>query len=369
MARIQNAVKGMGFGAIMLLVGIVVLCCNEGRNVKEIKGNNQAEKVAIQVASSPISSDNEGSLVCTNGKLVVADAALKDATFGVSAKTAKLVRKVEVYQWTEKVTKDKEDNNVYSYEKTWSSSLIDSSKFNDKSGTYANPVTMPFEAKTSYATDVSVGDFKLTEEQVGKLSTNATVQPIALAGYSADGKYLTNASSVATAKVGDYRINFVYNNSNAVTLMGQQVGNTIQTWVASKGGKNFNIVQDGAKTKEVLIQQEKSGNKFLAWLLRILGLALMISGIGAVLKPITATTSYVPVLGTITGIGIKIVAFLIGGALGILIIAIAWITVRPVLGIILLLVVAGLITLFIMMKKKNGGATPPASTPTTPEVK
>ena len=57
-----------------------------------------------------------------------------------------------------------------------------------------------------------------------------------------------------------------------------------------------------------------------------------------------------PILGDIVGIGLGVVAFLISTAVALVVIAIAWLFYRPVLGIILLAAAVGLLVLLIKKK-------------------
>ena len=129
MKKIGDSFKGILGGFVFILIGIGVLWWNEGNNVKNIKTTAEMEKIVIDVSSETIDKNNEGKLIATKGKLLNQET-MNDETFKVSIKTPKLVRTVEVYQWEEEENTDENDNKTYSYNKVWSSSLIDSSKFN-----------------------------------------------------------------------------------------------------------------------------------------------------------------------------------------------------------------------------------------------
>ena len=133
MKKIKNSFGGVIGGLILLVVGTCLLWWNEGNNVKNIATTNEVEKTAIEVKSDKVESNNEGKLVIVSDKLNVIDEKVEDPDFNVSTKTAKLKRKVEIYQWEENESTDEDGNTTYSYEKKWSEELIDSSNFN-KSG-------------------------------------------------------------------------------------------------------------------------------------------------------------------------------------------------------------------------------------------
>ena len=97
----------------------------------------------------------------------------------------------------------------------------------------------------------------------------------------------------------------------------------------------------------------KSENNFLKWILRLVGTLLCVIGFGAILKPISAITSFVPILGSIVGAAVGLVSFVLGLCLSLIVIAIAWIRFRPILGICLLAIVGVLVVFLITRGKKT----------------
>jgi len=86
---------------------------------------------------------------------------------------------------------------------------------------------------------------------------------------------------------------------------------------------------------------------------RVGGIILVIIGLLAIISPIQKVASYVPILGSIFNGVTSFIAILLGLAISIIDIAIAWIAYRPVLGIGLLVAAAVLIILSIVLKKKK----------------
>ena len=94
----------------------------------------------------------------------------------------------------------------------------------------------------------------------------------------------------------------------------------------------------------------------MAWIFRGLGIFLCIAGFGMIFAPLKTLADVIPLLGSIVGAGTGLVAGLLGSAWSLVIIAIAWIRFRPVLGFCLLgAALALVILLFIKgrMKKAN----------------
>jgi high-affinity Fe2+/Pb2+ permease len=89
----------------------------------------------------------------------------------------------------------------------------------------------------------------------------------------------------------------------------------------------------------------------------------MFIGFAAILKPISTLGSVIPFLGNVLGAGTSIIAFLLAFIISFVVIAIAWIFFRPILGISLL-VIAGAAFYF---GKKHFSKEPVAETKKIPE--
>ena len=64
-------------------------------------------------------------------------------------------------------------------------------------------------------------------------------------------------------------------------------------------------------------------------------------------------TSYVPILGSIVGGAVGLISFILGLAISLVVIAVAWLRYRPTLGITLLVIVAALIILLIIRGRNS----------------
>jgi hypothetical protein len=62
----------------------------------------------------------------------------------------------------------------------------------------------------------------------------------------------------------------------------------------------------------------------------------------------------IPILNSIVGMGVSLVAFLVAAVFSLVTIAVSWIVVRPVLGISLL--VAAAVLLVLLLRKKKAAA-------------
>ena len=351
---------GIIAGIIFIIVGIGVLWWNEGRTVKTQAGINEAEKNYIQVESDTVKIENEGKLISTNGDIDLSESeVIVDDSFGISAKTAKMYRKVEMYQWEESCTTDSDDKETCTYKKVWDEGINDSSDF--KESGHDNPSSAPYDTKEYYASNVRVGAFLLPDSLIEKLSTDGEKKNEELVneytdkkeGYEIDGNYITNVVKKEEPKIGDVRISFHYNDSKSVSILAVQTADTFSEYVTKVGTKVFRI-KEGIHTGDVIIQDMTNENKMMKWLLRALGWVLLMAGIGALFSPITKLANFVPILGNVVSFATGLIAFVVGTAISLLVIAIAWFRYRPILSIILILIGVALFVLLMTLKKKKG---------------
>ncbi len=353
MKRVGNSIKGILGGFVLLLICIILLWWNEGNNVRNIKTTNEMSKVYVDVSSDKVEATNEGKLVATHGKLINTQV-MTDETFNVTIETPVLERIVEIYQWEEDSSTDDDGETTYSYKKVWSSDIIDSGTFHQ--GGHDHPAVKPYEDQKWTSTDVKVGAFDLSTKQIDMLSTDGkyndfNLDTITALGYKVEGLYVTNSDNLSSPKIGDVRISFVYNNSTEVSVLAVQSGNSFIDFT-SEAGKNVNRVMDGAHNGQDMINVIVKENNMIKWILRAAGILLLALGFGTILKPLSAASSYIPLVGNVVGAAVGLVSFLLALALGFVIIAIAWIRFRPLLGIGLLVAVVAIIVLLKMRSKK-----------------
>lgn len=243
------------FFYILLLVFSSLLGFNEKKLIDNLI-DTETERINLtNISSDTVNDLYNDTLVCVNGKLNI-NGSLNDDDFGVSIKTSKLTRIVEMYQWKEVDNK---------YKKVWSSEL-----YNNSNNEYNNPDTMPYGSTTYYASDVMIGEFRLSFEQIDSLETNKyyidyDYEKISGLGYTISGNYITNSNDIKNPNIGDIRISFKYNDYEDVTVLATQNNNTFDTYITS-GGEELNMVVSGIKEGEDLL----SLNPLEIWIIRII---------------------------------------------------------------------------------------------------
>lgn len=358
MATKTNTKKTGGFlgGFVIAIAGIMLLWFNEGRTVKTQQAINEALKNYKDVKSTKIDSKNDGKVIATTGKIDLSNSAeVEDVKFGISIKAAKLQRIVEMYQWDQKCETDEDDKEKCTYEKEWSDSVIDSSEF--KKEGHENPSSMKLEGNEFIASEVKVGEYVLSERLIGQLSYNKTYTNEQLTdqyknnvdGFVVNEKYITNSEDVNEPKIGDLRISYKYASDGEVSLLGVQDENSLKAFTGKKG-KSILVLKRGDYTGRELLEDMTSSNKGIKWFFRILGTILIISGIGTLFSPLQSLTKKVPILSNLVNLSTSLVSTVLGLAISLLVIAIAWFRFRPVLSIILIVIVVAL-ALFLKYKE------------------
>ena len=155
--------------------------------------------------------------------------------------------------------------------------------------------------------------------------------------------------------IGDVRVTFFETPAAEVSILAKVNGDTFVPFRASNGN-TFSRLSMGVQDMNSMFDAAKSGNATMAWILRGLGLVLCIAGFGMIFAPLKVLADVIPLLGSIVGAGTGLVAGLLGSAWSLVIIAIAWIRFRPVLGFCLLGAALTLVILLFIkgrMKKAN----------------
>lgn len=384
-SRIIGSIKSVLFGLILFILSFPVLFWNEGRAVQTARSLEEGAGAVVSVKADAVDAANEGKLVHVTGP-VSTEAALTDPEFGVEAEGVKLIRQVEMYQWQEEEkseTKKKlgggeETVKTYTYSKGWSDDVIDSSSFQQSSG-HENPGAFPVQGNTVVADPVHVGAFTLSAEQIDQLSggqdlpvTEAMLEQVPEPFYSqvqVNGGRFYLGEDPASPQVGDVRISFQVVKPATLSLVGVQTGETFAAYQAEAGDAIL-LVEEGTQTADQMFATAQSRNTLLTWLLRGGGFLMMFIGLLAVFKPISVFADVVPLFGTMLGAGLGLFAFLISFALSLITIAVSWIFVRPLLGMVLLgLALGGLFWLLaIGRKKKRQRMAVPSTVPPPPPL-
>ena len=377
--RVGNSFKGIGSGLLLFIAATVLLWWNEGRAVKTTKMLNEAQGAYVEMENpSKIDPALDGELVHATAVATTQDS-LVDVRFGFGTTAIALQRSVEYYQWVEHAESKSEDKlggkevttTTYTYTKEWVSSPVQSSEFKDPEYQDKNMVLTVVEPQTQWADHVTFGAYKLNESLAHCISSSEPVQLAIDEGILKelnDGigriqkkdslNYVHQDANVlyigrvpSSPEVGDVRITWEKVVPAKVTIISQVDGDSFKAYKA-KNGKTFQTLVMGKKDASEIFESEHSSNKLLLWVLRILGVILVIAGLKGIFGFLETLLKVVPFLANILGWGVGLVCTVAGLVWSLIVIALAWLTYRPVLGISLL-VLAGLLVWIFAFKGKE----------------
>jgi hypothetical protein len=150
--------------------------------------------------------------------------------------------------------------------------------------------------------------------------------------------------------VGDVRVTFEKVVPAKVTVMAVVDGDTFKPFKA-KNGKRFETLVMGQKSGDEIIEDAKEANNMWTWILRVLGVMMVIGGLKGIFGFIETILKVVPFIAGIFGWGVGLVCTVIGVAWSLIVIAIAWLFYRPLLGISLLVLAGFLVWVFAFKGK------------------
>ena len=371
-SRLGQSIKGVLVGVLLFIAAIPVLWMNESNSVKVYQGLQEGKGEVVSLAEPKVDSSKEGKLVHLSGMATTTDT-VTDPVLGISENAIRIIRKVQMYQWQEqsssttkeKVGGTKETTTTYNYNKTWSSSVINSSNFK-KSG-YNNPGTMEIQGAEFNAQNVTVGDFSLPQGLISSITKGEAVPitddlvnalPYNLQGRArASGNEIYVGYNPSSPQIGDLKVSVEIVRPQQVSIVAQQRGNTFEQYL-TKQKTRIMMLNAGNVSAEMMFQQAEEANVMWTWIKRLIGFMMMFIGISMIFKPISTFGAVIPIVGSILSFGLGIFAFVIALACALVIIAIAWIAARPILGIALLVVGVGAFVAFKVLGKNK---TAPAS--------
>ena len=360
LSRVGGSLVGMLFGFLLVPISIVLLYWNEGRAVEAIRSLDQGAKQTVEAPAAP-SPGNDGKLIHLTGALTT-PAPAQDPTFHVTAPgTIRLRRHVEMYQWRqdtstathEDVGGSKTTETTYTYRRVWSEQPIDSGAFKQPGG-HSNP-PMTVHSATYDGKDVKLGEYRLDSRVLSGLddfNTQSIEGADAPAGYKADGGDFYSGNDPGNPAIGDIKVHFTSVTAETASLVAGQSGDTLAPF-AGRGGYTIALIKPGVVSAEELFKAKKAEESTLTWILRGVGFVLMLIGFLLIASPLSTVLAVIPLFEWVAEAG----AFL--GALGLsipvtlIVIAVAWIAHRPIIGALLLAAAAGVLFLARSMRTKR----------------
>ncbi len=354
--RVGTSIKGILFGIIIIPITMIVLWLNEGRAVTTTYSLKEGAAAVVDVSADRVDPANDKKLVHVTGE-AKAEGPLVDTVYGVSVPALRLVRTEMIYQWVEseksetkqKVGGGTETIVTYTYEKKWVDEPVKSSEFKTPAG-HANEGKLIAGTKLLNAEKVTLGAFSVPENFVKQMGSpiKSALTDGDLARLPADHREGTKIEDGAfffganpkEPKIGDVRVSYEVVQPGVFSVLAAQNGQTFEPY-QTNAGDTIDIIQEGAVSAPAMFKSAARENSLITWLVRLLGFLFMAFGFMALLRPLSVVGSVLPVVGNIIGVGTGMISFALAATLSFVIIALAWIVVRPLLGVALLVLAIG----------------------------
>ncbi|MBR3490294.1 MAG: TMEM43 family protein [Bacilli bacterium] len=364
LSKFTSSFAAIPCGIIIIIFGCIMLWNNEKDYVVDKKDVKEMRELVTDVKSDNVDSKKDGKLIATSGTLDYGTENLVDEMFGISLSTPILERKVEVYAWYE-IKKD--EDTPADYDRKWVEidKIEDSAKFEKPAG-HENPIKTDYtiSSKTFRVKSLKVGAFTLADNFIDKLKVEddklLVPQPTVTLpeGYAVNGNYITNSVDFSKPEVKDVRISYLYGEYDRVSILGKQDGSSIVSYTTAKNSSKAEMFKGTMDSTKMLSNIEES-NKRRVWIFRIVWTILVCVGTSMLLSPLTTLLGYIPFLGKIVNGTLGVVSFLVGFAISIVVMGIAWLVFYPLIGIIFIAVAVGSIVLAKMyLSKKDDGKKP-----------
>ena len=362
--NIKRRFTGMLVGIILFFGAFPLLWWNEGQLRQQHVGLDWLGETAVTVDPSEAGQGTNGQPVHLVG-LAETNEALNDRVFNLSLTgLLRLNRQIEMYQWEETETTRTEDTagggsrtvKEYSYSKVWSETPINSGSFN-RSG-YDNP-DMPYQSDWHNAQQAQFGVFRLERNIISKL-TETAVLPIANypmqppAGFEpvTETQFFRGQGSLSDPAIGDMRAQFNYVSNQTISVIAQQSGDRLGT-VTTPNDLDYLLVGQGEHTAQDLIETRRSQEEIKAWIIRGVGLLMMLIGVQSIFHFIGSLFGFIPfVRGFVGGIGF-VAGFMVALTFGSVTIALAWFAARPSFAMTLLGIAAATFIISTIFGRRN----------------
>jgi len=416
-SRLGSSFKAIFTGFILFIAATILLFWNEGRAVRQYDNIAASQEQCQHV--DDVSKKNgsiENCCIHATGEVKTADI-LTDEQFGISVNAVKFQREVEYYQYEEHTSTKKEDKiggkeettTTYTYEKAWVDEPIQSSKFEDPAYKNVNSTFYTVEDQKLVAENVTFGAYKLTEGFISSISgdTDTDINPdmklledldrqiaqykggsnanltraieeLAAKVAAQEGDSTSTTAEAAEPKVdltyvhvkgnviyigrnesspeiGDVRITFTQVDPGTFSLIGKVYNGEIQANKTDKG--TFSMIQRGNVAMEDMFKAAEESNNIWTWVLRIVGILLVISGLRSMFGFFITVLKVLPFLSNIVNVANGIVCGIAGFIWSFLVIAIAWLFYHPLIALCILIPVGvGIFFLIKLSKDKKKAA-------------
>ena len=361
----------------LLLVGL--LWWSESSTVAVKKSLEEGESKVTTVQSGAVEKANEGKLVHVSG-LATSKETLADPRFETISVTnsLKLERRVEMYQWKETEHTETQSGyqggsshryTKYSYDKKWSSKLIDSSQFHESG--HDNPRSMPVKGWKEYARNPKLDAFKITKSLINKMGNGQEITPKTTAGLEGSrivGNELYHGSNPSykgglfnSANIGDIRISFHAHRPGEITVIAKQSGDTLSAYTTSNG-ETLELVANGRVRAEKMFGHARTLKSIMTWFVRFIIWVFLFVIICITFRLSSELINNIPLLGDLAKWGTILFSLVMAFSISSIVISLTWISYRPLTSTPLLLCAIAFVVLPRLINKKTPSERSPVAT-------
>lgn len=405
-SRVKNSFAKIGLWFILVILSIIWIFKNEQNFLETKVALNEWAEVVQETISTEINPELDQAEVHLYGETNSPMETLSDAEFWVIVGDLKLQRNVQMYQWTEKSEEDCSDNmggsetceTTYSYEKHWVDYPIESNDFY-QSAWHENPAYWEYESQEREKSPIFVWVYRLADTFVSDLTNyntlNLTSQDIIVPekyqqnenmdnsqmaqndvdniqenndsylywndeidenvskstqNFYIHDTYIYIGSDETSPQIWDLKITFSTVKTWTVSVIWQQLWDTLTSYMASNG-KTIALLSQGTVSAEQMFANAQKANKTWTRIFRWLLLLLMYVWFAMMLEFITTLAKVIPFLSKLIGVWTGVIAFALTLVFGFLAFGISRLAVRPVAWICCLVVVIAWIVLLVRARK------------------
>ena len=396
----SSVICGPLFGSLIFIFSLVLLWQNEKGYVTTCHRLKEELHECAALDPYNLTMDHNGHLIYLKGS-TSCDENLKDAEFPVvtSFNAIKLIRTVEMYQWKETHSQDDHHHNRYEYSQIWDSEFHSSESFNERSH-INNSKDFIIRSEDAIAKEVHIGNYFLSEE-LKKMAKNKTDIPLREEiTNNAGGKLLQEMTVLSKQfkiqdsyiyvtkdkfqnNLGDIRIRFYEVKCGPTTVVGQQDGTSfVKHLIESAQGEerlqnedlcNNNrgccdnccgitcrlaklitapineilwLFEKDIPTKEEVFREVTLEHQRKRNWIRLAGWVCSWLGIWIFFSPIVYLLSVIPLIGAVLSSLVSWAALLfgliVGSAISVMVICLAWLFYRPLISLLIIAVSVGL---------------------------
>ena len=167
-----------------------------------------------------------------------------------------------------------------------------------------------------------------------------------------NGNVLYFGKNPNNPQIGDMSVTFTKVMPGEASVIAVVNGDKLQSYVA-KNGKTLSVLTSGAVSMENMFENQHKSNSFMTWILRFIGLFLVVTGFKGIFGILVDLLKVLPFMADIVGLGVGLICKVLGLAWSLLIIAMAWLFYRPVIAGVLLAAIVALIVFLVKKGKDN----------------